>query len=291
MRQYPLLTREDEVRLDQAIEARTVAKCVLASGERCSPERRRALQRDVQCGDEAEQTFVQSNLRLVVHIAKRYHPSDLPLTDLIQEGNLGLMLAVEKYDWRRGLRFSTGATWWIRQAISRGLANSARTIRLPVHVGELVTAVHTAEAQLMARLGRFPTRADIAAELGLTEEKVEAVFRIHARPRSLSEPLREDGAGELGDIVEDQLVPSPIDTVIKGFRATAVTGLLAQLNEHEREILRLRFGLDRGEPRTLDEIGRQFNLTRERIRQIEAGAIAKLRHPASGPAVRDLLSS
>jgi RNA polymerase sigma factor (sigma-70 family) len=288
--QYPLLTKDDEARLAQAIELRVEARKEL-NGARValSPTRRRALKRDIQRGDEAERTFVQSNLRLVVHIAKKYQASGLPLLDLIQEGNLGLIHAVEKFDWRKGFKFSTYATWWIRQAVSRGVANTARTIRLPVHAADLVTAVHAAQTQLHAKLGRPAKTDELAIELGLTSDKVEEILRIRSQPLSLSEPLRDDGDAELGDIVEDRLAESPFEAAAVTLLPYEVKRLLAQLNEREREIVWLRFGLDRGEPRTLEEVGEHFNLTRERIRQIEARAMSKLRHPSNETAARELL--
>jgi RNA polymerase sigma factor (sigma-70 family) len=287
---YPLLTKDDEARLAQAIEAREKAKEELArNSAELSPAQLRALRRHLKCGDDAERTFVQSNLRLVVSIAKRYQASGLPLLDLIQEGNIGLIHAVEKFDWRKGFKFSTYATWWIRQAISRGIANSARTIRLPIHAADLVTALQGAQSQLQARLGRLATREELGSELGLAEEKIEEILRIRAQPLSLSEPLRDDGDAELGDVVEDRLAASPFEAAAVALLPDEVTRVLAQLDEREREILRLRFGLDRGEPRTLEEVGLCFSLTRERIRQIEARAMSKLRHPSLESGLRELL--
>ncbi|MGH9303808.1 MAG: sigma-70 family RNA polymerase sigma factor [Acidimicrobiales bacterium] len=288
--QYPLLTKADEARLAQAIEARAQARSDLAeSGATLPASQRLALRRDIQHGDNAEQTFVQSNLRLVVHIAKKYQSSGLPLLDLIQEGNVGLIHAVEKFDWRKGFKFSTYATWWIRQAISRGIANTVRTIRLPVHAADLVTALQAAQGQLRARLGRSATTVELGNELGLAEEKVKEILRIRAQPLSLSEPLRDDGDAELGDIVEDRFAESPYEAAALTLLPSEIARLLAQLDDREREVLRLRFGLDRGEPRTLEEVGRQFNLTRERVRQIEARAMSKLRHPANESDARELL--
>jgi RNA polymerase sigma factor (sigma-70 family) len=289
--QYPLLTKDDEVRLAQAIEARFVAEEELsAKAKELTPAKRRELRRTISQGELAQQTFVQSNLRLVVSIAKKYQASGLPLLDLIQEGNLGLMHAVEKFDWRKGFKFSTYATWWIRQAITRGIANTGRTIRLPVHAGDTLARVQKAQARLELKYGRPATLAELGAEVELPEDKLIEALRFRAEPLSLSEPLREDGDAELGDVVEDRSAESPFEMAATALLPVEIMRLLAPLDEREREILRLRFGLDRGEPRTLEEVGEYFNLTRERIRQIEARAMSKLRHPSSDTGARDLLS-
>jgi RNA polymerase sigma factor (sigma-70 family) len=289
--QYPLLTKDDEVSLSQVIEAGREAEEILASPPKgLTPARRRELRRATLRGEQAVQTFVQSNLRLVVSIAKKYQASGLPLLDLIQEGNLGLMHAVEKFDWRKGFKFSTYATWWIRQAITRGIANTGRTIRLPVHAGDTLARVQKAQARLELRFGRPATLAELGQEVELPEDKLVEALRFRAEPLSLSEPLREDGDAELGDVVEDRSVESPFEMAAVGLLPEEIGRLLAPLDEREREILRLRFGLDRGEPRTLEEVGEHFNLTRERIRQIEARAMSKLRHPSSDTGARDLLS-
>ncbi len=288
--QYPLLTKDDEVRLAQAIESRWEAEEELKSRKGITPTRRRELNRAVRDGEKAQRTFVQSNLRLVVSIAKKYQASGLPLLDLIQEGNLGLMHAVEKFDWRKGFKFSTYATWWIRQAITRAIANTGRTIRLPVHAGDTLARVQKAQARLELKLGRPATLSELGAEVELPEDKLIEALRFRAEPLSLSEPLREDGDAELGDVVEDRSAESPFEMAATALLPVEINRLLAPLDEREREILRLRFGLDRGEPRTLEEVGEHFNLTRERIRQIEARAMSKLRHPSSDTGARDLLS-
>jgi len=288
--QYPLLTKDDEVRLAQAIESRWEAEEELKTKKGLTPTRRRELNRAVRDGEKAQRTFVQSNLRLVVSIAKKYQASGLPLLDLIQEGNLGLMHAVEKFDWRKGFKFSTYATWWIRQAITRGIANTGRTIRLPVHAGDTLARVQKAQARLELKLGRPATLSELGAEVELPEDKLIEALRFRAEPLSLSEPLREDGDAELGDVVEDRSAESPFEMAATALLPVEINRLLAPLDEREREILRLRFGLDRGEPRTLEEVGEHFNLTRERIRQIEARAMSKLRHPSSDTGARDLLS-
>ncbi|MHB8245710.1 MAG: sigma-70 family RNA polymerase sigma factor [Acidimicrobiales bacterium] len=288
--QYPLLTKDDEVRLAQAIESRWAAEEELENKKGLTPTRRRELNRAIREGEGAQRTFVQSNLRLVVSIAKKYQASGLPLLDLIQEGNLGLMHAVEKFDWRKGFKFSTYATWWIRQAITRGIANTGRTIRLPVHAGDTLARVQKAQARLELKLGRPATLVELGAEVELPEDKLIEALRFRAEPLSLSEPLREDGDAELGDVVEDRSAESPFEVAATALLPVEINRLLAPLDEREREILRLRFGLDRGEPRTLEEVGEHFNLTRERIRQIEARAMSKLRHPSSDTGARDLLS-
>ena len=289
--QYPLLTKEGEVRLAQQIEKGSAARQELdRAGDNLTPAKRREMRRNLRRGDEAVRTFVQSNLRLVVSIAKKYQASGLPLLDLIQEGNLGLMHAVEKFDWRKGFKFSTYATWWIRQAITRGIANTGRTIRLPVHAGDTLARLQKARSRLELRFGRPATLAELAVEVEMTEDKVTEALRFAAEPLSLSEPLREDGDAELGDVVEDRSAESPFEVAATALLPEEISRLLAPLDNREREILKLRFGLDRGEPRTLEEVGDHFELTRERIRQIEALAMSKLRHPSSDTGARDLLA-
>jgi RNA polymerase sigma factor (sigma-70 family) len=285
---YALLTKADEVRLAQAVEAGRDARDELAGDDGLTPTRRRELRRLIRHGDEATHAFVTANLRLVISIAKRYQAAELPLLDLVQEGNLGLIHAVEKFDWRKGFKFSTYATWWIRQAITRGIANTGRTVRLPVHAGDLLNRVAKARVRLEANLGRRPTIAELAADLDIDEYKVVEISRFVAEPVSLSEPLRADGDAELGDIVEDRSAVSPYDAAAASLLSGEVAKLMVVLDDRERAILQLRFGLDRGEPRTLDEVGAHFNLTRERIRQIEARAMSKLRHPALDLNAHDL---
>jgi RNA polymerase sigma factor (sigma-70 family) len=281
---HRLLTKADEVRLAQQIEHGRTAQALLQQGQLpvgTTSELRRAC----RLGEEAYQTFVRSNLRLVISIARCYQTSSsVSLVDLIQEGNLGLMHAVDRFDWRKGFKFSTYASWWIRQAISRGIANTCRTIRLPADAHEVLRRVHRARGELEPRLGRPPTVAELAIELDVSEKVVADVVRYAPDPLSLSEPLHPDGDALLGDNLADANVESPADAAVVAYLPREIERLFAVLTERDRLILTLRFGLDRGEPRTLQEVGEHLNLTRERIRQLEARALSKLRssHHAHG---------
>jgi RNA polymerase sigma factor (sigma-70 family) len=286
--QFDLLTKHDEQDLAQRIEAGAAACEQLERNVSLTPTERRGLRRVVRRGREAHRTFVQANLRLVVSIAKRYQRSGLPLLDLIQEGNLGLIHAVDKFDWRKGFKFSTYATWWIRQSISRGIANTNRTVRLPIHAADALSHLHQARVELEARLGRTASIAEIADELDMPHARVTDLLRIAPEPLSLSQPIGENGDSEFGDLVADRSAASPFEAAAASVLPMETTKLLHKLNDRERSIIALRFGLDRGEPRTLEEVGEHFQLTRERIRQIEAKAMAKLRHPAFNINLREL---
>jgi len=286
---YELLTKDDEVRLAQAIEAGDVARRELDAGVRLSAQRRRELRRTIRAGEAATEQFVQANLRLVVSIAKRYQSSGVPLLDLVQEGNLGLMHAVEKFEWRKGFKFSTYATWWIRQAITRGIANTGRTIRIPVHASDTMSRILRTRAALEMEIGRAPSTAELARAVELPEDRVVETLLHAVEPLSLSEPLGEDTDATLGDVVADDGTLDPGTVVTDAMLPEALDVLLSLLDDRERDVLAFRYGLDRGEPRTLEEVGARFELTRERIRQIESHAMAKLRHPSNECGARDLL--
>lgn len=288
---HPLLTKDDEARLGQAIEQGVAAREQLeAGGQALTASEKRELKKLIKAGAQAKDQFVKSNLRLVVSVAKKYQASGLPLLDLVQEGNLGLIHAVDKFDWRKGFKFSTYATWWIRQAITRGISNTGRTIRLPVHAGDTLNRVQKMRSSLELKQGRAPTTKQLAEALEMPEDKVIEALRYASDPLSLSEPLREDGDAELGDLVPDADAMSPFDAAAAALLPEELAKLLSPLDDREREILALRFGLDRGEPRTLEEVGDHFRLTRERIRQIESRAISKLRHPSADIGARELIA-
>ena len=257
-----------------------------------TPERESELAERISLGDkQAKDELIEANLRLVVSIAKRHVGKGMYFLDLIQEGNLGLIKAVEKFDYSKGYKFSTYATWWIRQAITRAIADQARTIRIPVHMVETIHKVSRTTRQLLQELGREPTTQEIADSLGMTAEKVREIMKIAQDPVSLETPIGEEEDSHLGDFVEDNDSPAPSDSASYSLLREQLCNVLHTLTPREEQVIKLRFGLEDGRPRTLEEVGKKFEITRERIRQIEAKALRKLRHPSRSKTLKDYLSN
>jgi len=285
-----LLDAMQEVELAKRIEAGVFAaerlRCAADAGEVLGFQMNRDLRLIVSDGGRARNHLLEANLRLVVSLAKRYTGRGLAFLDLVQEGNLGLIRAVEKFDYTQGYKFSTYATWWIRQALGRALADQSRTIRIPVHVGELITRLGRTRRSLLQELGREATQAELAVAMDVTVEKVIELQRYGREPVSLDEPIGAEGDTQFGDLVEDTWAGSAFDALDDTFLQAELRNVLATLSDREAGVIRLRFGLTDGRPRTLDEIGRVYGVTRERIRQIEVKTMTKLRHPARSQSLR-----
>ena len=297
----PLLSADEEIELAQKMEAGSVAvekipllkERLAETGDEQEKEEIqaeiKALQLDVDRGSDAKKRLAEANLRLVVSIAKRYVGRGMLFLDLIQEGNLGLIKAVEKFDYRKGYKFSTYATWWIRQAITRAIADQARTIRIPVHMVETINKLIRVSRQLLQELGREPTPEEIAEEMKMPVERVREILKISQEPVSLETPIGEEEDSHLGDFIKDDNVPVPADAATLTLLKEQLEEVLGTLTEREQKVLTLRFGLEDGRARTLEEVGKEFNVTRERIRQIEAKALRKLRHPSRSRKLKDYL--
>ncbi len=285
----PLLNAEQEVELAKRIEAGLFAEDKLAVEEKLAPKLQRELEIIAEDGRRAKNHLLEANLRLVVSLAKRYTGRGMLFLDLIQEGNLGLIRAVEKFDYTKGYKFSTYATWWIRQAITRAMADQARTIRIPVHMVEVINKLARVQRQMLQDLGREPTPEELAKELDMTPEKVVEVQKYGREPISLHTPLGEDGDSEFGDLIEDSEAVVPADAVSFTLLQEQLHSVLDTLSEREAGVVSMRFGLTDGQPKTLDEIGKVYGVTRERIRQIESKTMSKLRHPSRSQVLRDYL--
>jgi RNA polymerase primary sigma factor len=279
----PLLTAEEEVRLAQLMER---GKAERQRGERLKVTPNYRYMRE---GEDAQQRLTEANLRLVVSVAKKYIGRGMSLLDLIQEGNIGLIRAVEKFDYTKGYKFSTYATWWIRQAITRAIADQARTIRIPVHMVETINRLIRISRRLLQDLGREPTSEEIAEQMEISAEKVREIIKVSQEPVSLETPIGEEDDSHLGDFIEDHTALAPADAASHQLLKEQVEDVLDSLTERERKVLQLRFGLDDGRSRTLEEVGKEFHVTRERIRQIEAKALRKLRHPSRSRKLKDYL--
>ncbi len=288
-----LLTAEQEVILAKAIDEGEAATAEIDkatdNGRKLSQTRLRELQRTERQGQLAKRKLIEANLRLVVSIAKRYVGRGMLFLDLIQEGNLGLIRAVEKFDYNKGFKFSTYATWWIRQAITRAIADQARTIRIPVHMVETINKLIRIQRQLLQDLGREPTPEEIGREMEFSPEKVREILKVSQEPVSLETPIGEEEDSHLGDFIEDSDAVVPVDAASFILLQEQLDSVLHTLSEREKKVIQLRFGLTDGHPRTLEEVGREFGVTRERIRQIESKTLSKLRHPSRSQKLRDYL--
>ncbi|HNP73164.1 MAG TPA: RNA polymerase sigma factor RpoD [Kouleothrix sp.] len=287
--QVPLLSAEQEVTLAKQMESGDRAKLALDHEEYLSWQERCSLEQQLMRGNEARQHLIQANLRLVVSIAKKYTSYGLTMMDLVQEGNIGLMRAVEKFDYTKGHKFSTYATWWIRQAITRAIADQSRTIRLPVHMGEAISQVKRTSHKLQQTMQREPTPEEIADAMGMSPNKVRRTLEASMHPLSLEMPVGQEGEGRMGDFIEDDRISTPADAAAASMLREQIEEVLQKLPERERKIIQLRYGLKDGRYRTLEEVGVEFGITRERIRQIEAVALRKLRHPHLGKKLRGYL--
>ena len=290
----PLLSADEEINIAMRMEKGDEAKQMLesgvnADGKPLTDEEKKQCQSAIDDGTQAKRLLAEANLRLVVSIAKRYVGRGMLFLDLIQEGNLGLIKAVEKFDYRKGYKFSTYATWWIRQAITRAIADQARTSRIPVHMGETINKLIRVSRQLLQEYGREPTPEEIAKAMGISEAKVREIIKIAQEPVSLETPIGEEEDSHLGDFIPDDDAPAPAEAASHALMREQLWDVLNTLTPREEKVLRLRFGLDDGNQRTLEEVGREFKVTRERIRQIEAKALRKLRHPSRSKKLKDYL--
>jgi RNA polymerase primary sigma factor len=276
-------------KIEKGLEATAELERAADEGKELSRVMERRLIRQEQIGIGAKALLVESNLRLVVSIAKKYIGRGMSFLDLIQEGNLGLIRAVEKFDYKKGFKFSTYATWWIRQAITRAIADQARTIRIPVHMVETINKLIRIQRQLVQELGEDPTPAQIGEKMGFDEERVREILKISQEPVSLETPIGEEEDSQLGDFLEDEMLLGPVEAASITLLQEQIDRVLSELSDRERKVIELRFGLSDGHPRTLEEVGREFGVTRERIRQIESKTLNKLRHPGHSSKLRDYL--